>query len=56
MPLEDIPAFLRLTKEERAAAWVNHRLTSKPVPAAQLTMPSLPISSPPGVKDADTDA
>lgn len=56
MPLEDIPAFLRLTQAERDAAWATHRLTAKPLPAAKLTMPSLPISSPPGVKDADTDA
>jgi hypothetical protein len=58
MPLEDIPAYLRLTPEERKAAWDKHRLTARPLPAALNTLPPDPkrITSPPGVKDDDTDA
>lgn len=56
MPLEDIPTFLRLTPEERKAAWDQHRLEAKPVPAAKFLPPEIKrIATPPGAKDADTD-
>ncbi len=56
MPLEDIPTFLKLTPEERKAAWDQHRLEAKPIPAA-LTLPEIKrITTPPGATDADVDA
>ena len=56
MPLEDIPEFLKLTPEQRKAAWDQHRLEQKPVPAAKFLPEVKRISTPPGATDADTDA
>jgi hypothetical protein len=54
MPLEDIPTFLKLTPEERKAAWDAHKLEAKTIPAV---LPEIKrIATPPGAKDADTDA
>lgn len=33
MPLEDIPAFLRIPQDERKAAWEKYRSAQKPPPA-----------------------
>jgi hypothetical protein len=54
MPLEDIPTFLKLSPEERKAAWDEHRAKAKPLPPEIKTLP--PILSPPGATNADTDA
>jgi len=57
MPLEDIPRFLKLTPEERKAAWDKHRLASpKLANVLPPEPPKLKIQAPPGARDADTDA
>lgn len=55
MPLEDIPEFLKLTPEQRKAAWDAHRIEAKPLPAALMPPEFKRITSPPGAKDGDLD-
>jgi hypothetical protein len=53
MPLEDIPEFLKLTQEERKAAWEKFRAT-RPLPVE--AKPSYrPITGIPGAKDDDSN-
>lgn len=56
MPLEDIPAFLRIPQDERKKAWEERRVVAKPLPPE--TPPVLRrITSIPGVvTDADPDS
>lgn len=54
MPLEDIPEFLKLTAEERKAAWDKAR-AARPLPVE--TKPSYrPITGIPGAKDDDSNS
>lgn len=52
MPLEDIPAFLRIPQNERREAWEKFRAERKPLPPeAPPVLRRIPTL--PGVTDAD---
>lgn len=54
MPLEDIPAFLRIPQDERKKAWDARRVAAKPLPPEAL--PALRrITDLPGAKHDDAD-
>lgn len=50
MPLENIPEYLRLSQDERKAAWEKHRLEAKPLPP-EPKLPRRSLGDVPGVKD-----
>jgi hypothetical protein len=54
MPLDDIPSFLKLSAEERRAAWEKHRLEAKALPLETMA-PLKRIKGIPGAKDEHAD-
>lgn len=50
MPLENIPEYLKLSQDERRAAWEKHRLEAKALPP-EVKPRRLPLGDIPGAKE-----